>query len=209
LPQPSNPAVPVVPPTSPAPPTPLKPPVAPAEPPTSLPPPPEGPALEAARSALGDQFGAEATAADTPAKRAAVANKLIQGIQPTADPTPDEFVRLDVAAKLAAEAGDLPLALSAADGLAKRWQIDLATKKAELAIQAAGVEQPLVGRGTMAQACLTAADEALTADAHAAAERLAETALTTARRSGDADLVRRAVLKLSAVREAREAHKGQ
>jgi hypothetical protein len=138
-----------------------------------------------------------------PADRLLLARKMLQQGQETKDDPKSRFVLLREARELAMLAGDLPVAMSAVDEMAKSFKVDEpGMRGAILTAAAKNAKSPEDFRGIVS-ILLKQIDAMLQSDEYDAADKLAATTLTHAKRSQDLPLVNRATAKIKEVAEAK------
>jgi hypothetical protein len=155
--------------------------------------PPEAREQENALAVIRSVFRADYDKArtDALARRALAATLLDQGRRTTDDGVL-RFVALRQACELASEAGLFGMALRAVDELARSHAVDALTLKTAVLVRADRTPMSKDSSRSLAQAALELVTEALSADDHATARRLATAALGLGRTSGLRSLVARA-----------------
>ncbi|NQT17945.1 MAG: hypothetical protein HQ582_34655, partial [Planctomycetes bacterium] len=144
--------------------------------------------------------------AKTPAEQTALANKLFrQAAASKNDPTAC-FVILRVAKDMAVQAGDAETALEAVDRMAGTYEIDAAQMRVETLLGTSANALLPEARGAVAEAAIPVIRAAIAEDDFASATRLVRKALDLARRSRDAELLKRLVAVNSEVAEAGERY---
>jgi hypothetical protein len=139
----------------------------------------------------------------TPADLQALAQKLLKDGRATTDDPDARYVLLREAKDLAAQAGDTPAALAAADVLAKLYAVDAAALKAStLATLERAVRTPEAA-AALAEARLALAAEALVEDLPDAAAAHAAKAETAARAAQDPALLARAQARAKEAADAK------
>lgn len=150
--------------------------------------------LSQAEKLIKDVFKEE-YAKKTSADRLSLAKKLLAQALETKDDLASKFVLLREARDLATLAGDLQVAFSAVDELAKSFKVDTGALRSTLLVNAAKSAKTPEEFKAIAGASLKQIDALLVEDDYDAAEKLASSALANARKSQDVGLANRAAAK--------------
>jgi len=155
---------------------------------------PDALALREAEQQIREVFGRELAEADTPEKKAHLAELLFQQSQEVLKKAEIRFVAVQMAGRLAAEGRELERALATADWLGEHYQVNVWQTKAGLlaqAFQAAGSAAPgMVFSEQIFQAASDLMDRAAVQDQYDAAEQLLRVATMAARRTRDTTRLR-------------------
>lgn len=144
--------------------------------------------LTAAKKVVADVYKSDYEAAKTPIARQALAKKLLLDGLNTSDDAVSKFALLQIARKIAAQAGDVDLAYQAADATALSFRVPAAPLKAEVLTDAAETlraPQDLYFFGRYADRLLP---ELRSVAAWEGAIELAKLAESAAKKNRDADL---------------------
>jgi hypothetical protein len=158
-------------------------------------PPPEDRARREAELRTREIFKRELAEAATPRQKLALAEKLANQAEKTADDPAARFVLLRLACEKAAEASGLTAALGLADRLRQLYDLDVLTLKADLLDKAAGAMSTAAPGSAasqqLADEATKLADEAVAADSFDLAGRFLRVAISAARKTKDQALLRR------------------
>ena len=138
-------------------------------------------------------------------EKAALAQTLLEKADESKSDATARFALLQVAKKLAADAGQGELAFEIIDVMASEYQIPAAAMKAEIVEQAAKKIRPLQQRKEIAAAALAVMDEAIAEDDFDAARRMGKQAGPMVRASKDRELTLEIVAKNKEVEAAAKA----
>lgn len=155
---------------------------------------PEAAAQKEAEKLLREIFKEEYAKKAAP-DRLALAKKLIQQAgEEKVDPA-TQFVLLREARDLAVQGGDTALALQAITELGRRFEINAAEMKAAVLTGAARNARTPEAMGAIAKAAIRAVDEAILAEDFDSADKVADQAVTLARKAKDIQLIGKAEAK--------------
>jgi hypothetical protein len=149
-------------------------------------PPPDAGAREKAQRLVADIFQADLAAAKKGENRVPLARQLLNQARQTGDDPAARYVLLQMSSELAAEGGDLELALSAADELAANYEVEAAAVKLDAL---AAVVPAKISAGSKAHAvelALRVADACVEADDYDRAAQAAKMVMAIAHTSKDA-----------------------
>jgi len=150
---------------------------------------PDAQALGIAEQQIREVFGRDLAAAHTPDKKRELAELLFQQGREVFKQPEIRFVAVQLAGRLAAEAGELELALSTADWLGERYQLSVPERKAELleeVFRASGAQAEAAEKAEQVfRSALALAGTAAAEDDYEAADRLVRVAVMAARRIRD------------------------
>lgn len=149
--------------------------------------------LQEAQSWLKKQFDDELQKAKKPAAMASLARKLRDEAQQSADNAPRRYALLEQSASLAAESGQFNLARQALDDLGQAFQVKTLPLKEEALNTAAKFAKMSGDFKGLAESWLVLFNEAVRNDDYPAATRLADRALSVARKSRDDVFVKRII----------------
>ncbi len=158
-----------------------------------------------ARAQITRMYRDAVTQARTPELKLALSEKILDSAKQAADQA-ERFSAIELAGRLAAQAGDVATAFHAVDELAKTFKIDHVEMKASLlglaSQNAAGEAQNMA----VASQALAMIDEAIAADQFDAAERLASIAATTSRKTSDTEFKKLVVGRSKEVDKIADQH---
>lgn len=156
---------------------------------------PPAAARQKAEQRIGEIFSKEFAAATTPDAKLALAEKLATEAEETADDPAARFVLMQFACQKSAEAGELTMSLNVADRMRQLYDFDALALKLDLLETVAAAVQ--AGAATSAtnqhiiDAAVVLADEAVAADNLERAGGFMKLAVSAARKTKDAVLLRR------------------
>jgi len=146
--------------------------------------------LATARALAAEIYQEEYHRARTAPQRQALARKLLGEATKSVDDPPSQYVLLEIAMKIAAEAGDRPTALAAVDQIVTRFDVDPFDVKYEVLTKFARRKRGRSGSASVLEAARQLLQVALDRDAFDKAEELCQIALAEANRLSDAESVR-------------------
>ncbi|MCI0358505.1 MAG: hypothetical protein L0211_08485, partial [Planctomycetaceae bacterium] len=160
---------------------------------------PDVTALDKARQTVKEIYAEKFAAAKLPEQKSALAATIFkQGLDTTNDPA-GQYVLLDTARRMAEQAGDLELSLKVCKHLADSFAVEVFPLQ-QSALDACGkLARKQADWQTIAGASLTLLDAAIAANDYAAAEQFAATALASARKARNKDLIARATQRAKEV----------
>lgn len=173
---------------------------------SSLPPVPEAAAQKMALDTVRDLFKEDYAKAKTPAQQVALSQQLLKKAADTKDDPAGRYVLLAEAQRLAVQGGDSGTIMSAASLVAESFSVDALAVKAEAATKAAKVAKTPADRRLLLAVVGPLADEAAASDRYDFAKQLADLGLATARLASDPALVKSAVVRVTAIKDAADAH---
>jgi hypothetical protein len=153
----------------------------------------------ASAATVREIFGGDVARADTDAKKAALARKLMGHADGSSKPA-DKFVLLEAARRLAGTAGDAPLVIEVINSMAATFAIDAAADRCE-SLQVLAKTTPVNKLGDVCDLLLREASRAVAAGRLDAAEDLAKDAAMAARRGRAREPQKKAVGLLKEIRE--------
>jgi hypothetical protein len=163
---------------------------------------PPAEALRRSATKVNEIFGGDAKSATTPEAKSQLAATLLGHAAESTDAT-DRYVLLESARKFAVEGGDATTALKAIDQISDTYAIDgAATKQASLESLAA--KAPVASLGRVIDMLLGLAATAADRGDVEAAEDLAQSAASAARRSKDRDRQKAVADRLAEVRQQKK-----
>ena len=154
---------------------------------------PDASAAAKADAVVKEVFKDDLTVAKTPETKLALAEKLLQQAEQSADDAAGRYAMLCRARDLAIEIPDPVLAEKAVRALAESFVIDLVEELAAALEKMAAKFQATAANKTIAEAALAQADEAAASEQWSAAKRMTDTALTAARKAKNPALLKQAV----------------
>lgn len=157
-----------------------------------------------ARAEVRQMFEADFAEAKDAATKAPLAAKLIKRAQEPSDAPAMRYIMLQEAGKLAAEAGDFDSMNAALDQLGEHYKVDVLTLKADTMFDASKSGDGEEFNKALATAGLTLCDEAVLSDKVDAALKIARTAHTAAKKSGDPNLVKQCAAREKEVRDLKK-----
>ncbi len=156
--------------------------------------PPDEQAVEAAQKQVRQVFGEQFTNAKTPQDDAALAAKLAQVAEETGSNPAVRYALLRMAAQRSAESGRLAAGLKLVDRLGELYAVDVLSLKADLLAHTADLlkagKRILAEGENLRDAFWSLLDEAVAADKYVLAKRLADLAVSIARKARNAELIR-------------------
>jgi hypothetical protein len=184
---------------------------------TTLPPasteaaPPEATLPDAAAQAKAlnlakDIYGEEFTKAKTSQQKRALAEKLLQSAEEARDDPAAYFILLKLARDIAVLGGDVALALRAVDEMTETFRVDAYPMEVDAVLRTGKEAGPAQQHSAVVEAALRLIDEAVAKDDFDASRRLGETALASARKTGDKLLLQRVVARNKEVDEIAQTH---
>ncbi len=165
---------------------------------------PEAAAVQKAMKVLEEVYREDFAAAKTPDKKRALAGRLLAEALEAQVPV-EQFVLLQAARQLAVQAGDVPLALRATDAAVERFQLDPLKVKTEVleGLSRPGILAPPL---EVADAAEPLIEDAVCQEAFDTAGRLCRVALNAARRTRNADLIKRLTTRSREIEQATKAY---
>ncbi|HZK81996.1 MAG TPA: hypothetical protein VFC46_13035 [Humisphaera sp.] len=160
---------------------------------------PDAAAARSARSRVNEIFGGEIAKAKKPGEKTAVAKKLLQLAETTANDAAAKYVALTMARELAAADGDAQTAFAAIEGL-ETYAVDSLKLKADTLasiMKSTGSPQDSLAGPLV--------EQAIDVDRFAIGRQLAETCLSAAKLAGDAGAIANAAAWLAEVRDIESA----
>ncbi|HOM15898.1 MAG TPA: hypothetical protein PLQ00_01140, partial [Thermoguttaceae bacterium] len=165
---------------------------------------PDQAAVQKALKMLDEVYKDDMTAAKTPEKKRSFAGRLLaEGLD--AQIPAEQFALLQAARQWAVQAGDVSFALRAADAMIERFQVDAVAIKAE-ALEGLSKTGSPVSPVELAEAAEPLVQEALDHDAYDMAVRLSRLGLNAARRTKNAELIKRLTAQNKEVEQAAKAY---
>lgn len=143
---------------------------------------------------------------EDPARRAALARKLLAEAGKSDDDSDAAFVLLRLARELAAQGADMEMALEAADATGQRFDIDSIELKIETLNSAAEAVAATAGRKALVERLLAVADEALAEDRFDATSRLMILAQSLATKAEDDALAKKIAERSESIATFRDAY---
>lgn len=165
---------------------------------------PEAAAVQKAMKVLEEVYREDFAAAKTPDKKRALAGRLLAEALEAQVPV-EQFVLLQAARQLAVQAGDVPLALRATEAAVERFQLDPLKVKTEVleGLSRPGILAPPL---EVADAAEPLIEDAVCQEAFDTAGRLCRVALNAARRTRNADLIKRLTTRSREIEQATKAY---
>jgi hypothetical protein len=151
---------------------------------------PAGETLAAAKKLIGEVYKSEYEAAKTPVARQAFAKKLLADAEKTSDDPTSRFALLQIAHKVAGQAGDLDLAYAAANLTARHYEISAATLKCESLAEVAPTLRAPIDHYFFGRYAERLLPELRQAAAWDKAAELADLAEASAKKNRDVDLAK-------------------
>ena len=167
---------------------------------------PDGAALEAAAKTVQEVYGADIEKAKSPSARTAVARQLLAQADDRKNDLATVYSLQLAARDLAAEAGDLPLALQAVDQLTAMFDTAPRRLKEEALESAAKSAKVSTQRKAVAETALELAEAAADEDDFSSAERLSKIAVSAGRGASDSALSKRVAARVKELDEQRKAY---
>ncbi len=158
-------------------------------------------ALELIKEVYGDEW--EKT--KTSAQKTALATKLLQKANESADPT-NRYVLLKIARDVAAQAGDAELAFKAIDAMAARYDVDAYKLEGAALSQAAKSAKGRKHLGSIAEHALPLIDQAVEKDDFRGAKYLGKLTLDSARKARAREVLKQVVTRNGEVAEIAKAY---
>src|SRR4029453_6530655 len=153
---------------------------------------PEAALLDKARQAVKEIYAKSFADAKSPAQKSALAATILkEGLETTDDPA-GQYVLLDTARRMAEQAGDVELSLQACDRLGESYAVDVFPLAQSALDACAKLARKQADWQTVASASLLRIEQAVRADDYSAAQRFSATALESARKAREKDLIARA-----------------
>lgn len=165
---------------------------------------PDQAAVQKALKMLDEVYKDDMTAAKTPEKKRSFAGRLLAEALEAQVPA-EQFALLQAARQWAVQAGDVSFALRAADAMIERFQVDAVAIKAE-ALEGLSKTGSPVSPVELAEAAEPLVQEALDHDAYDMAVRLSRLGLNAARRTKNAELIKRLTAQNKEVEQAAKAY---
>lgn len=165
---------------------------------------PEAAAVQKAMKVLEEVYREDFAAAKNPGKKRALAGRLLAEALEAQVPV-EQFVLFQAARQLAVQAGDVPLALQAAEAALERFQLDPLKVKTEVleGLSRTGI---LASPLEVADAAEPLIEDAVRQEAFDTAERLCRVALNAARRTRNANLIKRLSVQAREVEQAAKTY---
>ncbi len=162
--------------------------------------PPSEKQLALASKQVKVMFQSEFKAAKTPELKLDLGKRLLDIAGATENPT-ERFALLRKALDLAAAGASVPTIVEAVELMASSYRIDPLELKADAALRAATVTNNVLAAKEIARFALGLADEAINQKRVKAAGKLSQAALSAARKSKDAELIKTANQRNQQVQE--------
>ena len=162
------------------------------KPPVKRLPRPDDEQQEKARQLVLDVFQTELAMAKKGDSRTALARKLLMQARNSSDSPATRYVLLQMSSEMAAEAGDLELALNAADELAAGFDVPASATKLDALLSVSPPKIPIGVRSRAVDLALHVADECASADDYDRAAQAARAAAAIARTAKDAAVAKAA-----------------
>jgi hypothetical protein len=157
-----------------------------------------------ARGEVRQMFEADYAAAKDAATKSPLAAKLLKRAEEPSDAPAVRYVLLHEGARLSAEAGDFDSMNAALDKLGEQYKVDAITLKADTLFDASKTAEGEELHKALATAGLAMCDEAVLSDKIDAALKIARTAHTASKKSGDAELVKQCAAREKEVRDLKK-----
>jgi hypothetical protein len=158
-----------------------------------------------ARAQITRLYRDAVTQAKTPELKLALSEKILGGAKQAADQA-ERFASIELAGRLAAQAGNVTTAFQTVDELAKSFKIDQVEMKTSLlglaSQNSSGKTQDLA----VANRALQMIDEAIDDDDFEMAERLASIAVTASRKTRETEFIKQVVARNKEVDEIADQH---
>lgn len=154
---------------------------------------PDEAAQSAALATIGEVYAPEYEKAKAPVQKIELAKTLLKVGQATRDDPASRYVLFRVARDLAAEQGDLSLALDAIDQLDDHFDIDKLQMQVDAATAAAKAAKTPTDYRQLPELVATLIEKAVDTDRYDEAKSLAGLALDCARKSRNTDLIKQIV----------------
>ena len=152
---------------------------------------PDSAGLKQALSLLREVYEQEFSQAKTSAQQSALAHKLLQQANSSAEVPVEQYAMLKVARDVAIRAGDTQTAMRAVEAMGEEFQLDGLQIKAQTITKLARTAKSSAQKKALAATAADLIDEAVADDDYAVAQQLAHVALTAARTSRDRTLIQR------------------
>lgn len=165
---------------------------------------PDQTAVQKALKMLDEVYKDDMAAAKTPEKKRSLAGRLLADALDAQVPA-EQFALLQAARQWAVQAGDVSFALRAADAMMERFQVDAVAIKAE-ALEGLSKTGSPASSLELADSAELLVQEALQQENYDLAVRLSRLGLNAARRTKNADLVKRLTAQNKEVEQAAKAY---
>ena len=163
--------------------------------------PPDAGAEEKALAKLKETYSAELDEAKSTAQKSALATKLLAAAKRARRGSADQFVLLKLARDLAVQSGSAVLAFQAADATVEQFEVEGWRIKAEVLPKLAPFLRRPPDKKALAQACITAAEQAVAQDEYPSAEKMLDIAAAAVQDLKDQALLQQLAAHREVVRE--------
>ncbi len=167
---------------------------------------PDTAAQAKSRELVGNIYRDEYDAAKTPAKRLALARKLLGEAASAKDDPADHFVLLRIAKDVAIQAGNAETAWEAVDRIVETFEVDPIQTKVDCLEAVAKTAKSSSQHALLAEQAISLVDVAAAEDDFETAGKLAEIARDSARRARDYTLVKEIVARTKVIEESRKEY---